>query len=151
MIVTINSVGLFKETKIPTIIEAICNFIISIVLIRKFGILGVLLGTIISKFITIIYNPLCIKKYVNKKNMKTYYFQYLINVIIFTVLVFAFNFCKLNLESVFQWILYVIIFAILILVFMFVVYYVFFNSFRLVIKRLKEYVLVFFRSRKKVV
>lgn len=151
VIVTINSVGLFKETKIPTIIESICNFIISIVLIRKFGILGVLLGTIISKFITIIYNPLCIKKYVNKKNMKNYYFQYLINVIIFTILVFVFNFCKLNIESVFQWILYVIIFAILILVFMFVVYYVFFNSFRLVIKRLKEYVLVFFRSRKKAV
>ena len=47
----IKSAGRFKETRIGAWIEAGCNIIISLVLINKFGLVGIAMGTMISMII----------------------------------------------------------------------------------------------------
>lgn len=47
----VTAVGDFKETQWHAIIEAVCNVVVSIVLVGKFGIYGVLLGTTCSYLI----------------------------------------------------------------------------------------------------
>ncbi len=65
--------GIFWDTKAP-VIEAIINFVFSVILGKQIGILGVVLGTIISNiFITIIWKPYVLFKYGFKKNYIEYY------------------------------------------------------------------------------
>ena len=51
LLVVRNVNGLFKETKKIAYITAIANLLISLVLIKNFGITGILLGTFLSQFI----------------------------------------------------------------------------------------------------
>ncbi len=66
--------GLFVQTKYLALIKALLNLGISIALVKPLGILGVLLGTIISFAVTQLwYEPLVIYKHVFKKNVFSYY------------------------------------------------------------------------------
>lgn len=47
-IVTINTAGHFKQVKNYAVMEAVINFVISIILVKPFGIYGVLAGTLIG-------------------------------------------------------------------------------------------------------
>lgn len=64
-----NSMGLYEETKKATINQTVLNIIISIILVKPFGITGVLIGSIVSTYL--IYQPVTFhyvyKKVFNKK------------------------------------------------------------------------------------
>lgn len=61
--------GHFKETRIGAWIEAISNIVISIVLVFKFGIIGVTIGTIVAMIIRTIEFIYHTNKYVLKRNI----------------------------------------------------------------------------------
>ena len=63
-----DSKGLYKESKYYTLVQAITNLIISIVLIKPFGILGLLIGTVVSTYLILIPFNYCL---VSKKILKT--------------------------------------------------------------------------------
>ncbi len=143
VVVTINSLGLFKETKIATILEAIINLIISILLVRKYKIIGVLLGTIIATLCTsFIQNAICIHKKVFNKNALSYFGIYIVAVAINVMFVFAFNIIDLHIKKVLTWILLVLLFAVIVVVLLFIIYYILFKSFRLLTSRMIEYIKV---------
>lgn len=78
--------GLFVQTKYLALIQAVLNLGISILLVKYCGILGVLLGTLLSCLLTQIwYEPFIIYKSVFKRNVLEYYGQlakyYLITII----------------------------------------------------------------------
>ena len=143
IIIIINSKGLFKETKVATILESIINLLLSLLLIHKLGIAGVLIGTIIAKLISsTILNPRYIYKNVfNNKPIK-YYILYALIVSINILFVLAFNMLNLKIDSIFIWILYVIAFSILIFIILFIIYALIFKSFKLLIKRGIEFIKV---------
>ena len=79
-----DSKGLYKESKYYTLIQAITNLIISLILIKPFGILGLLLGTVISTYVILIpANYLLISKKILKNK-----FQIFFN--LFTAIIFCF-------------------------------------------------------------
>lgn len=132
----INGVGLFKETKVSTIMEAVLNLIISLLLIGKIGIAGVLLGTIISKLLTTsIQNAIYIYK--NKFNKPGYKYFILYYSVIFISLGFIslYNIINLNITNVFSWIILVLIFSVVIFICLFLIFYLFYKSFRMLINR----------------
>ena len=132
----INGVGLFKETKVSTIMEAVLNLIISLLLIGKIGIAGVLLGTIISKlFTTSIQNAIYIYK--NKFNKPGYKYFILYYSVIFISLGFIsmFNILNLNITNIAFWIIYVFIFAVAVAILLFLIFYLFYGSFRMLVSR----------------
>jgi len=70
--------GLFYIAKFRPIIMVILNIIISIILVKPLGIAGVILGTIISKTITIVWlDPYIVYKHGFKENPISYYIKYI--------------------------------------------------------------------------
>ena len=143
IIIIINSKGLFKETKVAMILEAVINLALSLLLIHKLGIAGVLIGTIIAKLVssTILNSRYIYKNIFNNKPIK-YYILYALIVSINILFVLAFNMLNLKIDSIFTWILYVILFSILIFIILFIIYALIFKSFKLLIKRGIEFIKV---------
>ena len=81
-----DSKGLYKESKYYTLTQAIANIIISLILIKSLGILGLLIGTIISTYMILI--P-CNYILVSKKILheKTKLFKYLGTTLIYVMFI----------------------------------------------------------------
>ena len=75
--------GLFWQGRYRPIMSASLNIIISIVLVRPLGIVGVLLGTILSRFLTTWwFDPWMVHRYVFNKPVGHYYFRYFRSLVI---------------------------------------------------------------------
>lgn len=74
--------GFFYKDRYVPIIEALVNIIVSIVLAKKIGILGVFIGTLSSNFLIVFWTkPYIIYKYIFNRSVKAYfvmYFKYLL-------------------------------------------------------------------------
>ena len=129
ILMTKDNLGLFKETKRVILLEAILNLLFSIILINLIGLSGVLLATVISTTITSFwYIPYFIYKNHFKKNVFTYYFEYLISLII--CYVFPFFFKMPVVDNYFIWFVWAVIYGIIVLILLFIIYYLLFSSFR---------------------
>ncbi|MBR5799319.1 MAG: oligosaccharide flippase family protein [Lachnospiraceae bacterium] len=65
--------GVFEQDKYLALIQGVVNLIISIVLVRKIGLLGVYIGTIISGLIANITKPVIIYKVILDKPVRQYF------------------------------------------------------------------------------
>jgi len=84
--------GLFRQAKFLPLFGALLNIVISIVLVKKIGIFGVLLGTLISNLVTFMwFDPYIIYKKVFKKNPLEYYFTNIGYLILFMLMAFICN------------------------------------------------------------
>lgn len=71
--IIVNSAGLFKETRRSVIIEMVLNLSISLLLVKKYGIEGVILGTLLAHlFSNFWYYPLVCYKRVLKEKFRNY-------------------------------------------------------------------------------
>ncbi|MDJ8953238.1 lipopolysaccharide biosynthesis protein [Clostridium perfringens] len=100
--------GLYKESKLYTLFTAISNSILSIILVRYFGINGLLLGTVISVYFIMDLgnNKLVFNKVFNKKMV--IYRDILIIIIISILSVVLFNIMLHNILVVNDWFSFVI-------------------------------------------
>lgn len=72
-----NTAGLFEDDKFAPIIESVINLISSIILAKFFGLIGVVLGTILSTLLVPFWvQPVIVYKKVFNKNVMTYFSQY---------------------------------------------------------------------------
>ena len=72
-----STMGLFIYGKFRPVVSAIINIVVSIILAKYIGLLGVLMGTTITRIITNVwYDPIIIYKYGFKSSVKEYYVQY---------------------------------------------------------------------------
>lgn len=85
--------GIFHEDRYVPIIESLANLIISIILVKKIGIIGVLLGTMLSSLVLYMYSyPKYVYKTIFNKNYSVYFkdiFKYLIVTTIAFLVTFA--------------------------------------------------------------
>lgn len=80
------SMGLFQQAKYRPLVGSIINIAISLMLVQRLGIIGVLLGTIISSLTTYMwFDPYIIYKYVFKKSVSHYYYTNIIYLLIILV------------------------------------------------------------------
>lgn len=103
--------GLFSKAKMLPLIAAVINIILSIVLGFKFGVVGVLIATTISRLCTTTWNDIyLVHKYVfNKKSMK-FYIKYLTySLITFLFCLVVIQICKFSATNIYQFILKAII------------------------------------------
>jgi len=81
-----STMGLFVYGKYRPAISAIIHVVVSILLAKQMGLLGVLLGTTITRFITNVwYDPLIVYKYGLQKSVKNYYSKWIKYLIIVLV------------------------------------------------------------------
>lgn len=105
MYVYTNSTGLFKETKICTITEAITNFVLSIIGMILFGIPGILIATSISYIVAdyIIKPKILYKNSFKNNSTKEFYLNFLITTIIFFISYILNSLIKINVSNLFLW------------------------------------------------
>lgn len=88
-----DATGLFNNDKYATLIQTAINLVTSILLSIKFGLIGVVLGTLISTILVPLWNkPYIVYKYVFKKNFLKYFkdqFKYAL-ILIFTFIIINF-------------------------------------------------------------
>lgn len=141
IMITINSKGLFKETKMATILETIINFVISFALVHKFGLIGVLVGTVVSYLVTsFIQNAIYIYKNIFHKNPLHYFAIYSIVAAITAIFLICFKLINLSITNILSWITYVIITAIIVGILLLIIYFLTFKSFRRLVNRIIEFI-----------
>ena len=104
--------GLFYKARFRPIVMVIINIIVSIILVGPLGISGVLIGTIISRLLTVAWlDPYIVYKYGFQDNPKKYYQTYVSYLIIFLVQCFVlFYICSfIHTINIFTWIIMAII------------------------------------------
>lgn len=95
-----SAMGLFQQAKFRPIFGMIINLTVSLMLVKRFGICGVLLGTIIADWTTIMwYDPLIIHRFgfKNEFSIKRYYLKNIIDVFIATFIGFLCYFLCTNI------------------------------------------------------
>lgn len=114
----INSVGHFKQTKKFSIIEASVNFLVSIILIRNFGLIGTTIGTIVAVTIKTILMVIYFSKNVLKRE-KIIDFKFILILIIqtvFIILIYTKLADKILINSYYKLIIAMIVIEIIIFV-----------------------------------
>ncbi len=139
-----DAAGVYDQDKYVPIIQSILNIVLSVILVKYIGILGVVLGTLISNITLPCWNrPYIIYKYVFKTSPKKYYLDYMKNFLILllttTIIMFIMNKISFSM-TIINFILSIIIYTILFIIIYSVVY--FRNNhyrfyFNLVLERLK--------------
>lgn len=117
--------GLFYKAKFRPITMVILNIIISVILVKPFGVVGVLMGTIISRILTTAWlDPYIIYKYGFKKNPKEYYITYFYYLMIF-ILSTAFIYYITKFIPISNFIIWVIVAIIIVLLYNIIIYLLF--------------------------
>ena len=75
------ALGFFKKDRFVTLIQAVFNLVLSIILGLKYGIIGILVATSVSYIILPCWNkPYLIYKYIFNSSVKKYYLKEILNV-----------------------------------------------------------------------
>lgn len=134
------SAGCFKETRKGAWIEAISNILISILLVRKMGIIGVAIGTLVAMAIRTIEFIYFANKYILNRNIFISIKKILISIIQTIIIVLIYNILPLiNYTNYLNFVInafIVLIFAVLIVVITSLIFYK--NEYRNIIKILKK-------------
>lgn len=121
------SYDFFDDIQSP-ILEAIINLIFSIILGIKYGLNGIIMGTVISNItIILIYKPILVLKRCFDKNIKEYievYGNYLILLIVslFCLSIITKPFIRKDINSWSSWIIYATIISVITVIVLFIVF-----------------------------
>lgn len=120
-----SAAGVYTEDRYIPLLQALTNIVVSIILAKYIGVLGVLLGTLISSLIPAINRPYIVYKYVFNKKVTEYYTRYLKNIIIFvfTTIVIYFVTSNLNIKNLYIQLIVICIIATIIYVIIIIVFY----------------------------
>ena len=75
--------GLFVKGQYRPLITAIVNIILSVLLIRRYGIFGTILATVIARFLTQWYDPYLLYKHIFHDSFAKFYIRYWIYIALF--------------------------------------------------------------------
>lgn len=134
-----SSAGLYTKDAYAALLQAIVNVVVSILLVIKIGISGVIIGTIICMLIPLINKPRIVYKDIFKLNPIKYYIEFLIQLILMIISLVICYFI-LNLLKGLPSIIYIIIGIIIISVIVSLINIIFYKNkdeFKDLINRIK--------------
>lgn len=109
------SANKFKEITIPAYIEAILNIVISVVLVKKFGLIGVTVGTIIGMTYRMVFHVYYTSKIVPGRVQSIFYKKlFLFSVGSGAGFIFCYKLLPLHTVTVVNWIVHAIFYCIVI-------------------------------------
>lgn len=134
-----NSAGWYKETRIIVMLEAIVNLVLSLLLVKKYGISGLLIATAISMLTTTFW---FVPKLVIKDNLKQslipFYIRYLLSFLLAIILSFITILISknININSYISWFLFASITSIITLIIVISLFYLTSSSFRSIFRKI---------------
>lgn len=113
------SANKFKDLTFPCFIEAFINVIISIILVRKIGLIGVAVGTLIAMLYRLIYQVSFTEKIMDRKKNKFWKTFIILSFSSMLSLILCYKLIPIRSVSVFMWLFYGFIYSMItILVFL---------------------------------
>ena len=106
------TLGLFEKGKITPYIGAIANIVISIILCKCFGVVGIFIGTTIAQLVSYSWiDPYLIHKYSFKTSFKEYLKKYIIYAVVFAIELFMCLFINsyIRIDGIMKFIMQIII------------------------------------------
>lgn len=97
--------GCFKETKLAAYGEAAINIVLSVVLVVKFGLIGVAIGTLVAVSFRLLYYVIFLSRNVFARNVKKFLKRAITNAISFLFVIFTGNLIieKVSVNNYVQW------------------------------------------------
>ena len=109
----INAAGKFKETKIPAVIEAGLNIVISVILVNIFGLIGVAIGTLTAMGYRLVSFVLYLRKDVVYLSVKVQAARLALSAALYSINVLVFSRIELPTDNYFYWAIYAAVIAFL--------------------------------------
>ena len=97
--------GHYKETQTSAIIEAVLNVVISIILVRKYGLYGVAVGTLIAMLYRSCYLALYLSKAIMYRPFTNYLKHILVDAIVIVLVVFSTRWMLAAVNGYLEWII----------------------------------------------
>lgn len=112
-------VGDFKQTKVHGYIESGLNILLSLILINQFGLVGIVIGTLIGMLYRLIVSIIYVHKNIIKININNLIKKYLVNIISILFFCIIVSFVKItDINSYMIWIKYAITYSIIFMLIM---------------------------------
>ncbi len=112
----ISAAGHFKQTKIHGYIESILNVVISILLLKPLGLVGIAIGTLIGMSYRLIASIYYINKSILKLNLLKLIKRYAVNLFVIAIFIFLISYNPYNINTYFIWIITAIIYSIILFI-----------------------------------
>ena len=103
---TITAAGHFKQTRVAAYGEAVINIFLSIILVRKYGLIGVAIGTIVAIGFRLVYSAIYLSQNIMHRNFTDFSKRLMINVgsIIVICLICNLAIRKILIDNYLKWI-----------------------------------------------
>ncbi|MDK6368358.1 MULTISPECIES: lipopolysaccharide biosynthesis protein [unclassified Aerococcus] len=98
------SAGHFKETQTSAIIEALLNVVLSILLVKNFGLIGVAVGTLLAVSYRTIYFVIYLSKNILYRNVSIFIKQLFIDMLAFLLMIWIGSFFNIDIVNFLEWI-----------------------------------------------
>lgn len=137
--VLVLSLGKFKETQVSSIIEALLNVIISVILVFRYNLIGVAIGTFIAMFYRTISFAIYFSKNILERPIFKLFKDLITNYLIIFISIFIGFYLNTHIviNNFIQWSMYSFLSSITILIIIFIVYFLFDREKLKYIKELK--------------
>ena len=109
----INNTGHYKQTRNIAIAEAVINIAVSIIMVAKFGLVGVSIGTLSAMLFGYIMYSNYVSKNIVKRDQKTSYIHVLLTIVIMIIIYLSSKAFMVEIDSYFMWVVYATITAII--------------------------------------
>lgn len=106
--ILVMSAGHFKETQNAAFIEAIVNIIVSVIFVYNFGLIGVAIGTLVATIYRCVYLVWYSSKVILSRNIIVTLKQYLVDLVLFTVIIFIGNKSIVVFKGYVDWIIFAV-------------------------------------------
>lgn len=135
--------GIFEQDKYLAIIQSVVNLMISIILAKKIGLVGVYIGTIVSGLIPSLIRPYIVYKYLLKRNSIGYYISFFIRFLITVIMTIIFYNFSEKLMFTMKWSIFSFNLILITILFnlMYVIFFYKTEEFKYLIEILKKLVL----------
>lgn len=120
--------GHFKQTKKGAYVEACINIVISLLLVKKMGIVGVAIGTFVAMVFRAIQYAFYLENNIMYRSIHIFFKKLLMNVIIGGIVVFCFQFISISIETYGEWFLFALFSFLIILGFNITMNYIFYRK-----------------------
>jgi len=115
--------ALYKESRIIAIAEALFNLVLSLILVKKYGITGVVFATVLATFCTsTIFYPILIYKKIFSTSFLKYFFKLVISFLICIIICFVSTYITVinSANNYLSWFIYSLIYVVIISIIIFI-------------------------------
>ncbi len=123
-IVVQSAAGVYKYDRYVPLVEAFVNLFISVVLVRYIGILGVLIGTLVSYLLPLFIKPFVVFKYVFEKEVCLYFKSFIKQLLVLVLSgIIVWLFTLIHFNSLIMMIIYNFVVSIIVPTLIIIVFY----------------------------